>query len=123
MFVFSQWFLSYKGNFTAVYHSVRGRALTSFTGAFAGIGDTFAMSSFLEPSRLFKSAKFRWAFAGIYTLYTIVWVCSDDHAFQTFMCALVGSLTENVYELERYTGFLKAVNTGGAALGYTLHIK
>jgi hypothetical protein len=43
-----------------------------------------------------------------------------DHAFQTFMYALVGSLTENVDELERYTGYMKAVNTGGAALGYAV---
>ncbi|KAL2851269.1 MFS general substrate transporter [Aspergillus pseudodeflectus] len=154
LFIFSQWFLSYKGNFTAVYHSVRGRALTSFTGAFAGIAGTFAMGVFLDSTRLSKSAKFRWAFIVVYTLYTLVWLwytvvqwyyektapvgldweqgefyasfllmLADgfvDHAFQTFMYALVGSLTENVDELERYTGYMKAVNTGGAALGYAV---
>ncbi|KAL4965255.1 major facilitator superfamily domain-containing protein [Aspergillus stella-maris] len=157
MFIFSQWFLSYKSNFTAMYHSVRGRALTSFTGAFVGIGGTFAMGCFLDSARLSKSVKFRWAFAGVYILYTLVWVWYTvvqwyysatnpvgldwsqgefyasfllmlfegfvDHAFQTFMYALVGSLTENVDELERYTGFLKAVNTGGAALGYAVQTK
>ncbi|KAL3486496.1 major facilitator superfamily domain-containing protein [Aspergillus germanicus] len=154
LFIFSQWFLSYKGNFTAVYHSVRGRALTSFTGAFAGIAGTFAMGVFLDSKTLSKSAKFRWGFIGVYTLYTLVWVWYTvvqwyyektapvgldwaqgefytsfllmlvdgfvDHAFQTFMYALVGSLTENVDELERYTGYMKAVNTGGAALGYAV---
>lgn len=39
------------------------------------------------------------------------------------MYALVGSLTEDVDELERYTGFMKAVNTGGAALGYAVQTK
>jgi hypothetical protein len=175
LFIFSQWFLSYKGNFTAVYHSVRGRALTSFTGAFAGIAGTFAMGVFLDSKTLSKSAKFRWGFICVYTLYTFVWVWYTvvqwyyektapvgldwaqgefyasfllmlvdgyvissirsysyekakltkgcrfvDHAFQTFMYALVGSLTENVDELERYTGYMKAVNTGGAALGYAV---
>ncbi|KAL3456222.1 hypothetical protein BJX64DRAFT_294272 [Aspergillus heterothallicus] len=74
LFIFSQWFLSYKGNCTAVYHSVRGRVLTSFTGAFAGITGTFAMGFFLDSSRLPKSAKFCWAFIGVYALYTAVWV-------------------------------------------------
>ncbi|KAL2795338.1 MFS general substrate transporter [Aspergillus keveii] len=154
LFIFSQWFLSYKGNFTAVYHSVRGRALTSFTGAFAGIAGTFAMGVFLDSKTFSKSAKFRWGFIGVYSLYTLVWVWYTvvqwyyertapvgldwaqgefyasfllmlvdgfvDHAFQTFMYALVGSLTENVDELERYTGYMKAVNTGGAALGYAV---
>ncbi|BCS19552.1 uncharacterized protein APUU_12380A [Aspergillus puulaauensis] len=154
MFIFSQWFLSYKGTFTAVYHSVRGRALTSFTSAFAGIAGTFAMGFFLDSPRLSRSTKFRWAFLGTYTLYSIVWIWYTvvqwyyaktnpvgldwtqsefyasfllilvdgftDHAFQTFMYALVGSLTEHIDELERYTGFMKAVNTGGAALGYAV---
>ncbi|KAJ0414383.1 major facilitator superfamily domain-containing protein [Aspergillus carlsbadensis] len=154
LFIFSQWFLSYKGNFTAVYHSVRGRALTSFTGALAAIAGTSAMGFFLDSTRLSKSAKFRWGFIGASTLYTLVWVWYTvvqwyyektapvgldwaqrefyasfllmlvdgfvDHAFQTFMYALVGSLTENVDELERYTGYMKAVNTGGAALGYAV---
>lgn len=74
MFIFSQWFLSYKGTFTAVYHSVRGRALTSFTSAFAGIAGTFAMGFFLDSPRLSRSTKFRWAFIGTYTLYSMVWV-------------------------------------------------
>ncbi|KAL2829639.1 MFS general substrate transporter [Aspergillus pseudoustus] len=154
LFIYSQWFLSYKGNFTAVYHSVRGRALTSFTGAVSGIAGTFAMGVFLDSKHLSKSSKFRCGFGGVYTLYTLVWIWYTivqwyyqktspvgldwtqsefyasyllilvdgftDHAFQTFMYALVGSLTENVDELERYTGYLKAVNTGGAALGYAV---
>lgn len=39
------------------------------------------------------------------------------------MYAVVGSLTDDVDELERYTGFLKAVNTGGAALGYAVQVE
>ncbi|KAL2824423.1 MFS general substrate transporter [Aspergillus cavernicola] len=149
MFIFSQWFLSYKGTFTAVYHSL--------TSAFTGIAGTFAMGFFLDSPRLSRSTKFRWAFIGTYTLYSLVWIWYTvvqwyyaktnpvgldwtqsefyasfllilvdgfvDHAFQTFLYALVGSLTEDMDELERYTGFLKAVNTGGAALGYAVQTK
>jgi hypothetical protein len=43
-----------------------------------------------------------------------------DHAFQTFMYALIGSLSEEVDELTRYTGVMKAVNTAGAALAYAV---
>ncbi|KAL4879343.1 MFS general substrate transporter [Aspergillus karnatakaensis] len=157
MFIFSQWFLSYKGNFTAVYHSVRGRALTGFVGAFSGIAGTVAMGYFLDAKSLGRRRKFITAFVGTYIAYTLVWVWFTvvqwyyqktspvgldweqgefyasfllvivdgfvDHAFQTFMYALVGSLSENVDELERYTGFMKAVNTGGAALGYAVQTK
>ncbi|KAL5338326.1 hypothetical protein BJX70DRAFT_398846 [Aspergillus crustosus] len=157
MFIFSQWFLSYKGNFTAVYHSVRGRALTGFVSAFTGIAGTVAMGVFLDNKRLSKRTKFVTAFVSVYVLYTLVWIWFTvvqwyyqktgpvgldwvqgefyarfllvlvdgftDHAFQTFMYALVGSLSENVDELERYTGFMKAVNTGGAALGYAVQTK
>ena len=39
------------------------------------------------------------------------------------MYALIGTLTEDVDELTRYNGFLKAVNTGGAALGYAVQTR
>lgn len=39
------------------------------------------------------------------------------------MYAVVGTLTEDIDELQRYTGWLKAVNTGGAALGYAVQVK
>ena len=39
------------------------------------------------------------------------------------MYALVGSLTDNIDELSRYTALLKATNTAGAALGYGIQVK
>ncbi|KAH8424365.1 uncharacterized protein LDX57_002116 [Aspergillus melleus] len=157
LFIYSQWFLSYNSTFTAIYHSVRGRALTSFTSAFAGVAGTFAAGVFLDYQKLSRSTKFRWSYFAIYALYTLTWVWDTvvqwyysktnpvgldwaqsefyasfllilvkgfvDHAFQTWMYALIGTLTEDVDELTRYTGFLKAVNTGGAALGYAVQTK
>ncbi|PLB53473.1 MFS general substrate transporter [Aspergillus steynii IBT 23096] len=157
LFIYSQWFLSYNSTFTAVYHSVRGRALTSFTSAFAGVAGTFAAGVFLDKKNLSRSTKFRWSYFAIYILYTLTWVWDTvvqwyysktnpvgldwaqsefyasfllilvkgfvDHAFQTWMYALIGTLTEDVDELARYTGFMKAVNTGGAALGYAVQTK
>jgi hypothetical protein len=45
-----------------------------------------------------------------------------DNCFQVFYYALVGTLSPEIDELARYIGFLKAVNTGGAALGYGVQV-
>jgi ammonia channel protein AmtB len=74
LFIFSQWFLSYKGTFVATYHSVRGRALTGFLSAFAGITGTFLAGIFLDRTSIPRSKRFRWAYITIYTLYTAVMV-------------------------------------------------
>ncbi|EXJ87998.1 hypothetical protein A1O1_04925 [Capronia coronata CBS 617.96] len=162
LFIFSQWFLSYNNNFTAIYHSVRGRSLSGFLSAVWGIAGTFSFGTFLDSKTGWgfaptRAARLRLSFYVIYALYTMVWVWATvvqwyyskthpvgldwtdgefyasfmlllfwafvDHAFQTFMYATVGSLTDDVDELERYTGFLKAVNTGGAALGYAVQVE
>lgn len=39
------------------------------------------------------------------------------------MYALVGTLSEDIDTLSRYTALLKAVNTGGVALGYGVQLK
>ena len=39
------------------------------------------------------------------------------------MYALIGTLSEEVDELARFIGLMKAINTGGAALGYAVQVK
>lgn len=39
------------------------------------------------------------------------------------MYALIGTLSDEVNELARFTGLLKAINTGGAAFGYGVQVK
>ncbi|KAL2406891.1 Notoamide biosynthesis cluster protein O' [Exophiala dermatitidis] len=157
LIIFSQWFLSYNSTFTAVYHSVRGRALIAFLNPIVGVLGTLVAGWFLDTGRFRPSQKFRWAYYSLYIAFTAVWVWATvvqwwysktnpkgldwkqgeyyasalwilafsfvDHGFQVFMYALVGTLTDDIDELARYTGMLKAVNTGGAALGYAVQVK
>ncbi|KAL2444833.1 Notoamide biosynthesis cluster protein O' [Exophiala dermatitidis] len=157
LIIFSQWFLSYNSTFTAVYHSVRGRALIAFLNPIVGVLGTLVAGWFLDTGRFRRSQKFRWAYYSLYIAFTAVWVWATvvqwwysktnpkgldwkqgeyyasalwilafsfvDHGFQVFMYALVGTLTDDIDELARYTGMLKAVNTGGAALGYAVQVK
>jgi hypothetical protein len=45
-----------------------------------------------------------------------------NNCFQTYMYALVGTLSDEVDETARYIGLLKAINTGGSALGYGVQV-
>lgn len=79
LFIFSQWYLSYQGTFTAVYHSVRGRSLAGFLSSIFGVAGTFTIGTFLDSKSGFGLApshagRFRLTYYVLYTLYTAVWI-------------------------------------------------
>ncbi|KAF7546315.1 hypothetical protein G7Z17_g8521 [Cylindrodendrum hubeiense] len=52
----------------------------------------------------------------------IYWQYAND-MYQCYVYFLIGTLSNEVEELARYTGILKTVNTAGAALGYGVQVK
>lgn len=75
LFIYSQWFLSYQSTFTAVYHSVRGRALIGFLSPIFGLIGALLTGSFLDTSSIFgRRRRFQILFYAIYAIYTIFWI-------------------------------------------------
>ncbi|OKL63719.1 hypothetical protein UA08_00827 [Talaromyces atroroseus] len=98
MFVYSQWFLSYQGNFITLYHSVRGTALGAHI-------------------QQYTSKRTGLDHAGILAQ------CISIHILACYMYFVVGTLSDQVEELARYTSIMKTINTAGIALGYGVQVK
>ncbi|KAJ9144992.1 MFS general substrate transporter [Pleurostoma richardsiae] len=157
LFIYSQWFLSWEGNFVAVYHSVRGRALGGFLSSVLAIFGNLAFYVCTDRLGWTRREVVRRGFYIIFTLNSINWVYAtvvqkiyaDTHpvgldwtqgeywlsivlylywsfvnnAFQCYMYFLVGTLSDEVEELARYTSVMKTINTAGIALGYGVQVK
>ncbi|KAJ4186753.1 hypothetical protein NW755_007485 [Fusarium falciforme] len=145
MFIYSQWYLSYHGNFNAVYHSVRGRALGGLLHSITGILGNITFWYMTDRSGWTRRQVARRGYYIIFSLYTSSWIYNivvqklytdwkpvgldwveDRYAndmYQCYVYFLIGTLSTEVEELARYTGILKTVNTAGAAFGYAVQVK
>ncbi|KAH6880007.1 major facilitator superfamily domain-containing protein [Thelonectria olida] len=74
MFTYSQWYLSYHGNFNAVYHSVRGRALGGLLHSITGILGNISFWYMTDRTGWTRSQVARRGYYIIFTLYTISWI-------------------------------------------------
>ncbi|KAM5348637.1 hypothetical protein ACJ41O_008461 [Fusarium nematophilum] len=74
MFIYSQWYLSYHGNFNAVYHSVRGRALGGLLHSITGILGNITFWYMTDRSGWTRSQVARRGYYIIFSLCTSSWI-------------------------------------------------